>query len=243
MPITSSDNPLVRRLRAMGRRREPGRVLLEGPRVLKEAIACSVHLELLVAREGSELDFEAPADRVAVLSGRVFDATAQTVTPQGVLAIACHDTVSAEQAVEAARRARWPLLVLDGVQDPGNVGAICRSAAGAGAPALMVLDGSADPLSARAVRASAGNLFRVQLGRGSWADLGPLSGFGATAEGGVDLLEADLRGAAVIAFGSEGRGLRRSDLQPLSIKMAPGVDSLNVAAAAALIIYEVARRW
>jgi TrmH family RNA methyltransferase len=144
--------------------------------------------------------------------------------------------------VAAARRRQWPLVVLDGVQDPGNVGAICRTAAAAGAPALAVLEGSADPYGAKAVRASAGNVFRLSIARASWADLVGLEGFGAAASGGAALGDVPIEKAGMIVLGSEAHGLSRSDLKLVTVHLSEGVESLNVAAAAALILFEVKRR-
>ena len=239
-PVSSTHNELVRRLRRLGRRREPGEVLLEGPRVVREAVACGVRLELLALREGVELDV--PAERRVTLGERAFAIAAQATTPQGVLAVARAEPGSAGEALAAASAAGWPLVVLDGVQDPGNVGAICRSAAAAGAPAVAVLDGSADPLGAKAVRASAGTVFRLVVGRGRWADLAGVPGWGAAAAGGVPWHQAPLDRAPLVAFGGEARGLRRDDLELVTIPMAPGVESLNVAAAAAVVLYEIRRR-
>src|SRR2546429_9636698 len=101
-------------------------------------------------------------------------------------------------AIQAARAARWPLLVLDGVQDPGNVGAICRTAAAAGAPALVVLPGSADPYGPKAVRASAGNVFRLKVAKARWKDLEGLDGYGASPTGGAPLAEAPIESAGMI---------------------------------------------
>ncbi|HYW24510.1 MAG TPA: TrmH family RNA methyltransferase [Terriglobales bacterium] len=220
--------------------REPGEVLLEGPRVVAEAVACGVRLEVLVLRDG--VRFEAAADRVVVLGERAFSSASQTVTPQGVLAIARRDEVPMWAALAAARAAAWPLVVLDGLQDPGNVGTICRTAAAAGAPAVAVLDGSADPYGAKAVRASAGAVLRLAVARGGWADLDGVAGCGAAASGGRPYDEADLPAAGLLALGSEARGLRRKDLELVTIPMAPGVESLNVAAAAAVLLFEVRRR-
>src|SRR6185312_2600172 len=111
------------------------------------------------------------------------------------------------EAMAASRARRWPLVVLDGVQDPGNVGAICRTAAAAGAPALAVLEGSADPFGAKAVRASAGNVFRLKVSRAAWKDLEGLDGYGAAAAGGTPLSEAAVENAGMIVLGSEAHGL------------------------------------
>jgi len=127
--ISSPENEIVRRIRRLAQRREPGLVLLEGPRVIAEAEAAGLELELIAVREGDE--FDASSKKRVTLSRGVFRAVSQTVTPQGVIAIARVEELDAKAAIEAARGKRWPLVVLDGVQDPGNVGAICRSAAAA----------------------------------------------------------------------------------------------------------------
>jgi TrmH family RNA methyltransferase len=208
--------------------------------VVKEASAMGIELELLVVREGD--DFSAAALRRVTLTRGLFGAVSQTVTPQGVLAIARLRESTPAEAVAAARGARWPLVVLDGVQDPGNVGAICRTAAAAGAPALAVLEGSADPFGAKAVRASAGNVFRLTVAQASWSDLATLDGYGASAAGGAPLAESPIENAGMIVLGSETHGLSRADLKLVTIPLSHGVESLNVAAAAALILFEVSRR-
>jgi len=215
-------------------------VLLEGPRVVAEAAACGVELDLLATREGVAIP-EVTADRAVVLSERAFASASQTVTPQGVLAVARREEVSVGDARGAARAGGWPLVVLDGVQDPGNVGAICRSAAAAGAPALVVL-GGADPYGPKAVRASAGTVFRLAVARGDWGELEDLHGYGTAPAGGLPLHEADLAGAGLIALGAETHGLRNRHLPAVTIPMAPGVESLNVAAAAAVLLFEIRRR-
>jgi TrmH family RNA methyltransferase len=238
--ISSPENEIVRRIRRLAQRREPGLVLLEGPRVLAEAEAAGVELDVVAVREGDE--FTARSGRHVTLTRGVFRALSQTVTPQGVIAIAKVKEEDAAAAVAAARRNGWPLVVLDGVQDPGNVGAICRTAAAAGAPALAVLSGSADPFGAKAIRASAGNVFRLTVARATWGDLAGLDGYGAAASGGEPLSGAPIEKAGIIVLGSEAHGLSRSDLKLITVHLSEGVESLNVAAAAALILFEVKRR-
>jgi len=215
-------------------------VLLEGPRVLAEAKAAGLRFEVIAVREGDRLPFH--TEERLTLTPAAFRAAMQTVTPQGAIAIAHVEEASASEAIAAARGARWPLVVLDRVQDPGNVGAIARTAAAAGAPALAVLPGTADPYGAKAVRASAGNVFRLKVAKAQWKDLAPLDGYGASATGGASLAEAPIESAGMIVLGSEAHGLSRRDLKLVTVPLAEGVESLNVAAAAALILFEVRRR-
>ena len=215
-------------------------MLLEGPRVIAEALACGVEIDLLAVREGE--DFDVPARRGITVSAAVFKSLSQTVSPQGVLAIGHRAESSLDQALAAAAAARWPLIVLDRVQDPGNVGAICRTAAAAGAPSIALLPGTADPLGPKAVRASAGNVFRLQVARAQWADLPEAGMWGAAATGGVTLEDAPLDLARVLVLGSEAHGLSGERLNLVTIPVAGGVESLNVAAAAAVLLFEIRRR-
>jgi len=208
--------------------------------VLAEARAAGLEFELIAVREGDKLPFR--ADSRITLTAGAFRAATQTVTPQGVMAIARVREASPHEVIEAAREAGWPLVVLDGVQDPGNVGAICRTAAAAGAPALAILPGSADPYGPKAVRASAGNVFRLKVARARWKDLEGLDGFGAAASSGAPLAEAPIESAGMIVLGSEAHGLSRPDLALVTVPLTEGIESLNVAAAAALILFEIRRR-
>jgi RNA methyltransferase, TrmH family len=238
--ISSPDNEIVRRFKRLAARREPGFVLLEGPRVVAEAKAAGLEIELVAVREGDRAPFH--TEHRITMSERAFKAASQTVTPQGVIAIAHVKEASPSEAVAAARRAGWPLVVLDGVQDPGNVGAICRTAAAAGVPALAVLAGTADPYGPKAVRASAGNVFRLVVARARWQDLEGLDGYGAAAAGGAPLAEAPIESAGMVVLGSEAHGLSRRDLKLVTVPLTEGVESLNVAAAAALVLFEIRRR-
>ena len=208
--------------------------------MVAEASAAGVELDVLAVREGD--DFTADASRVVTLTRELFRSVSTTVTPQGVVAIAKIRESAASEAIAAARNGRWPLVVLDRVQDPGNVGAICRTAAAAGAPAVAVLDGCADPFGAKSVRASAGNVFRLTVARAAWEDLAALDGYGAAAAGGTPLSQSPIENAGMIVLGNEAHGLSHSNLKMVTIPLSDGVESLNVAAAAALLLFEVRRR-
>jgi RNA methyltransferase, TrmH family len=208
--------------------------------VLAEAKAAGLRFELIAVREGDKLPFHTEAR--LTLSPAAFRAATQTVTPQGAIAIAHVDEATPSEALAAARSAGWPLVVLDGVQDPGNVGAIARTAAAAGAPAMAALPGTADPYGPKAVRASAGNVFRLKVARAQWKDLAGLVGYGAAATGGAPLAEAPIESAGMIVLGSEAHGLSRHDLKLVTVPLSDGVESLNVAAAAAVLLFEIRRR-
>ena len=208
--------------------------------MLTEAKAAGLEFDLIAVREGDRLPFH--TESRVTLTPAAFRAATQTVTPQGAIAIARVHEASLSEAIEAAREARWPLVVLDRVQDPGNVGAICRTAAAAGAPALAALPGTADPYGPKAVRASAGNVFRLRVARARWKDLDGLDGYGAAPAGGTPLAEASIESAGMIVFGSEAHGLSRKDLKLVTVPLTEGVESLNVAAAAALVLFEIRRR-
>ncbi|HEX6548539.1 MAG TPA: TrmH family RNA methyltransferase [Candidatus Dormibacteraeota bacterium] len=239
--VQSSENEVARRIRRLAHRREPGEVLLEGPRVVREASLAGVEIELLVLRADVRR-YDVPAERTVVLSERLFNSVSTTVTPQGVIAIARRDAVALLEALGVAGATDWPLIVLDGIQDPGNVGTICRTAAAAGAPAIAVLEGTADPFGPKAVRASSGNVFRLAVGAGRWEELAGRLAYGAAAEGGRALEEAPIEGAELLVLGSEAHGLRRGGLERVTIPVAEGVESLNVAAAAAVLLFEIRRR-
>ena len=208
--------------------------------MVAEAAAVGIELELLVLREGDECAVEAA--RTVTLTRALFGAVSQTVTPQGVLAIARVRESSAGEALAASQTGHWPLVVLDRVQDPGNVGAICRTAAAAGAPALALLEGCADPFSTKAMRASAGNVLRLMVAHTEWSALAGLDGYGAAAAGGAPLADTPVENAGMIVLGSEAHGLSRDNLKLVTVPLAPGVESLNVAAAAAVLLFEVRRR-
>lgn len=232
---------------------------MEGVRAVTEALRSGADSRFaLVSPRGTETwtpDLRALLDEPGVSVDEVSDAemalVAGTETPQGVLLVA------AEPTFEPADHLAGPggrILLLDGVQDPGNVGTLIRVAAAFACSAVVALDGTADPWSPRAVRAGVGTAFRLPLLQLPWSEAeGWVSG--ATAAG-RPLLVADACGAFVrtratgaagwaLAVGSEAAGCRpavRSAADGVvSVPMPGGVESLNVGVAGAILLYELTR--
>jgi TrmH family RNA methyltransferase len=242
--LTSRDNPKVKRwIRLAGDaryRRSEGRALIEGPHLLAAALHHGIRpVAVLVTEEGAanaEIAALLPANAV-VLGKGVFRAIVDSDTPQGV---------AAEIAIPDARKATGNTIFLEGVQDPANVGAILRSAAAFGIGRVVLDRGCADAWSPRALRAGAGGHFA--LGIAQTEDLGAeMEAYKGTVactvpRGGIALADAPLDRGTAWVFGGEGSGLsddtiRRADLR-VTIPMASGTESINVAAAAAICLYQ-----
>ena len=258
MRITSPDNPIVRRLRRLADSpracREAGRTLAEGEHVIESALAARVPLVTLVTRGAPSGAAAALVERIASgpssgartieLPASLYDAVSPVEHGLGVLA-----------EIEIPPDDASPLLnedavFLDGVQDPGNVGTLLRTAVAAGVRRVIVGPGSAYPWSPKVMRAAMGAHFAMKI-----AENRAIAEVAKSFRGSVlaaDVEGADIyagewgRGATLWLFGSEGQGLgpetRRVATQRLRIPVASGVESLNVAAAAAVCLFEQARR-
>ena len=244
MIIRSRDNARVKRWAKLARdaraRRDERRVIIEGPHLVAAALAAGLEPIAVLVTEAAlgnpEIAALARQCAPTLLSSGAFAAVADAETPPGI---------AAEIALPELGR-DGPSVFLEGVQDAGNVGAIIRSAAAFGAGALVLDRHCADPWSPKALRAGQGGHFA--LGIRQAADLGAaLASFGGrlictVARGGRPLRDAALTGHIGWAFGAEGAGLspavlaRASDT--VTIPMAPGAESLNVAATAAICLYE-----
>ena len=255
--IRSRGNPLVKRLRALKQQGAGEVLLVEGPRLLAEAMAAGVTLveaaasPRLLRRPGgrdllSALEARCP---VRLLDDDLLDSLAEVEASQGLLALARRPVFD-----EARLLAGRPLvLVAVGVQDPGNVGALLRTAEAAGATGAYLTGGSADPFAWKALRGSMGSAFRLPhfrvratgavVERLRAAGL-RLVGTGASAALAYD--QADLRGPLALFLGSEGSGLpdevQRALDARVTVPMAPDVESLNVAVAAGVLLFEAARQ-
>jgi TrmH family RNA methyltransferase len=228
---------------------------VEGPQAVREALAAGLVTEVFVTagQDHSTLLAGAGTARITPVTEQGLAAIAETVTPQGVVAIARHRHVPLAEAL-----ARRPALavVLAGIADPGNAGTVLRTADAAGASVVVFPDGTVDPYNGKCVRASAGSVFHVDLVRGGTGEdaVAALRTDGCmvlAAEGhGERDLDALLDAGALSArtawvFGSEAHGLPAwvagaADAR-VRVPMHGRAESLNLAAAAAVCLYASAR--
>lgn len=248
--VTSRANPLLARVRKLNSRRAfrraEGAFAAEGPKLLGEALRWGGELEAVICAAGVPLP-ELPAQvRVAEVGDALLASIADTQSPQGIVFICKGKSLTVPDRL-AGRR----YLLLDGVQDPGNVGTIWRTADAFGADGLILCGGCTDPWSPKTVRATMGAVFRLPVYECALeAAAEGLERAGlplyATAlrEDTEDVRRVDLgRGAVII--GSEGRGVSREALslcgRTIKIPMSPRCESLNAAVAASVILWEMAR--
>ena len=257
--IRSRANPVYKRLRALRERVGDGEpCLLEGPKLVLEALQARATLvEAIVAPRaaatplGARVLGELARHRVPVrqMSEDLVRSLSEAETTQGLLALAERPAFE-----EDALFTGTPLLlVADAVQNPGNLGALLRTAEAAGVTGAVLTAGCADPCSWKALRGSMGSAFRVPHLRGLALEevFERLRGRGVAvlataADGELRYDAADLRRPSAIIVGSEGAGLPREALARadarLRIPLAGPVESLNVGVAAALVLYEAARQ-
>ncbi len=162
--------------------------------------------------------------------------------------IACSRALSTEISIPPAKKSEGDTVFLEGVQDPGNVGAIIRSAAAFGIGEVVLDQACADPWSPRALRAGMGGHFALSVRQQARLELNTFNGtlVCTVVRGGTALDKADLQGRLGWIFGAEGQGVspeaaQHTDLK-VTIPMIDGAESLNVAAAAAICLYDAARR-
>jgi TrmH family RNA methyltransferase len=263
--LTSAANPRLRAAAALRDRRariRNGLLLVDGAREVARALDGGVTLvEAFVAAEGSgEADVAAVAQRMAALgvplvpvAAKLLGLLAYGERASGIVAVA---TAPDTSLVSLRLPASAPLVgILEDVEKPGNLGAVCRSADGAGLDAMIAAVGSVgsvDPWNPNAVRASLGTVFTLALAVATTADvLGWLRAKGlrvvaARVDGSVPYTEVDLTGPIALVLGSEAHGLTTewsgSDVVAVRLPMRGRADSLNVAAAAAILFYEARRQ-
>lgn len=257
--IEGRHNPIVKELRQAFAREQPtseGVIAVEGYHMVEEAIrsglrfravffnsAAQDRAQRLLPQIGSQIE-------TLLLPDKLFAAAVPSETPQGVAALVRWKALDFEDVLN--RGSGSPLLVIAGLQDPGNLGTIIRSAEAFGAAGIILGEGTVSPFNPKVVRASAGSIFRLPLAhvklRPAVAQMraNGLRLLATSSHKGVPLPEANLQGPIAIFVGNEGAGLARelaSEMdETIAIPHAPQVESLNAGVAASIVLYESARQ-
>ena len=258
MEITGLQNPLVKaaaELKQKKHRQQQGLFLAEGLRTVEEAVhygrVQSIFYTAIEDERTRRVLEEAAAQQVQLIcvSDNVMKKIADTETPQGVIAVCQMQDISLEALLATGKM----LLVLDRVGDPGNIGTMLRTADAAGLGGMVLLKGSADIYAPKTVRASMGSLFHVPV----LAGLGEEQFIAAARKAGYELLvtcldgadnlyAADLRGRLAFVMGNEANGVSAGLLQAADkrvfIPMQGKAESLNVAMAAGIVMFEALRQ-
>jgi TrmH family RNA methyltransferase len=257
--VRSRSNPLVKRLRALrDRGGRDGIVLIEGPKLLEEAALSGV--EILEVAASPRVEKSAGGQRLM----RTLSASGAAIRWLHEDVLAWLSDVEMSQGVLAlARRPRFPeadlfrgtplVVVAAGIQNPGNLGALLRTAEAAGATGAVLTEGTADPFSWKALRGSMGSAFRLPHLAGlplatalRLIEARGVQVVAADPEASLPYHESDLRQPVAFLFGNEGAGLPdvvvRAAGVRLRIPMAAPVESLNVGVAAGVLLFEAARQ-
>jgi TrmH family RNA methyltransferase len=260
--VRSAQHPIVkeaRRLDADAAARRSGRKgIAWGRHLALEALAASVPVEAALLSPDLDQDDEGArivaaiaraGARVLRVTPSLLDGIAAGAGDQGVLLVVRRPPASIDDLL--GRRPSL-LLLAHGIQDPGNLGSILRSSRSLGAEGVAVLEGSADPWSSRALRAAMGATFRLPVVESTTAQVIPglkragLRLAAAVSTGGTSPDRVDLRSPVALLLGREGSGLPQDLVEAaddrVRIPMSPGADSLNVHAAAAILLYETHRQ-
>jgi TrmH family RNA methyltransferase len=257
--IEGRHNALVKELRrafAQGELTEEGYCAIEGMRIVEEAIRSGLRFHAVFFSDSAENRAERLLPQIGahvetlLLPDKLFASVVPSETPQGVAALVRCKKFALEDVLPAAEAG--PLVAVAGVQDPGNLGTVLRSAEAFGATGVVVGEGTVSQFNSKVVRASAGSVFRLPVVRGKLGEL-----VGLLRERGVRLIatsshkgtrldEAKLAGPVALFIGSEGAGLPRDLMSQMdefvAIPHAPQVESLNAGVAASIVLYEVARQ-
>ena len=244
--ISSRKNPLLQQVKKLlssrSERRKTGLFVGDGTKLLEEAVKYWPGLQTVILSDGVEASVPDHV-RVVRVPEDVMASISPMEAPQGALFLGRLP----EQTEFVPRRG---MLLLDGVQDPGNIGTILRTADAMDVP-VVLLEGCADPWSWKVIRSTMGAAFRVPVIQATWEEVlgkcreaGIPIGVTALSDRAVDIRSADLSQMALV-IGSEGRGVRKEVLEnadhELIIPMNPHCESLNAAIAAAIVMWEIKR--
>lgn len=257
--IEGKHNSLVKELRQAFTRAEltaTGECAIEGFRIIEEAIRSGLRVRAVFVSESGEsrasrlLPQIGSHSETLLLPDRLFASVVPSETPQGVAALVQVNRFQLQDILEL--NASGPLLGLAGIQDPGNLGTILRSAEAFGALGVLLGEGTVSAYNSKAVRASAGSVFRVMAAKIQTADAVAqlrANGFhllATSSHKGTVLSDSNLSEKVAVFIGNEGSGLDKKLLPHmdglLTIPHSQRVESLNAGIAASLVLYEAARQ-
>ena len=242
--ITSRKNPLLQQVKKLltsrKERENAGLFVADGTKLLQEAVKWWPGLETVILTQGVEMELPEGV-RVVEVPKDVMESISPMQTPQGALFLC-------RLPEQKAFTPQAGMLLLDGIQDPGNIGTILRTADALEIP-VALLEGCADPYSHKVVRSSMGAVFRTQVVQTTWAEAkaacrqaGIPIAVTALNDTAKDLRDAPI-GKMAVVIGSEGQGVRQEILeaaeQSLIIPMNPNCESLNAAIAAAIVMWQM----
>jgi RNA methyltransferase, TrmH family len=254
--ITSLSNPKVKLVRSLSRRRAryaAQQFVAEGVRLIEDVVGAGIAPALVLYAERVDEEprghlllerLRAATTEVLAASDPVMQAASSTETPQGIAAVVPFITLPLPTPPQFA-------LILDAVRDPGNVGAILRSARAAGVDSIFFAPGTADPYNEKVVRAAMGTHFRVPLRVSRWEDIeaaldGKARVFLADARGEMEYTRVDWARPIAVIVGGEAEGAseaaKKIAATRVSIPMRGGVESLNAAMAATVMLFEAAKK-
>jgi len=257
--VTSRANPRVKQLRAAfvgNARLSGGLVAIEGEHLLQEALRSGLPIKTIFLSERIDPPAWLPRTvELLYLADEAFSSAVNTQHPQGIAALLIPPRWEVDSALAAITRNPPPLvLIAESLQDPGNLGTLIRSAEAFGVTAVLTTPGTVSEWNQKALRASAGSVFRVPVIAATHADIAALKSrglhlFAAVAGAGekaVPIATANLNQPCALMIGNEGAGLS-PDLLALAdaritIPMPGRVESLNAAIAGSLLLYEAARQ-
>jgi len=257
--IAGQHNGLVKELRRAFTRSEltsDGYCAIEGLRILEEAIRSGLRFRAVFFNQTASARAERLLSQLRanvetlLLPDKLFASIVPSEAPQGVAALVRWKDFSLSQILDNAQTG--PLLVIAGVQDPGNLGTILRSAEAFGAGGVVLGEGTVSPFNPKVIRASAGSVFRLPVARTKLSAAiermreANLRLVATASHKGTPLDQARLSDPVAIFMGSEGAGVSRDLIKAMdeviAIPQASHVDSLNVGVAASIVLYEVARQ-
>jgi TrmH family RNA methyltransferase len=261
MKITSRDNSLLRRARAVRDGKEAASILIEGLRLCEEALSSGLNIEAVIYSEeigrkerAAKLieRLEATSEKSASVSEKLLESVSYTKTPQGIIVLAARPVFD-EKKFEARQPAAPFIVVMHGINNPVNVGAVLRTAEAAGVTGVITTANSSDPFAPKALRGAMGSAFRLPIWTEtnyadtvSWCRQRGIRTICADVEGRKTYTELDWRGPIALIVGPESKGLSADEVaaadETVRIPMKKPVESLNVAVATAVVLYEAAKQ-